>query len=519
MLKTITLSTGLTLAFAAALPAQQACENLTKLALPHTTVTSAAVVAGTAAIPSHCDVKATARPTSDSEINFELWLPASAWNGKYQQVGNGGWAGNIPLVSFAEPLKRGFAVAGTDDGHTAPGAAWAIGHPEKLIDFGYRAVHETALQSRAIVQAFYGREATRSYFVGCSDGGREALMEAQRFADDFDGIVAGAPAYNWSHLFAGFLWNERALLDDPKATIPATKLPAIQKAVLGQCDSLDGVKDGVIEDPRACHFDPTVLACKGADSDDCLTAPQAVALAKIYAGPKNPRTGVQIVEGFPPGVEGEPGTWSNWIIPTANRTPAQFVFANTYFGQAVYEDPKWDFRTSNFDEDIRYGDEKAGAVLNSNNPDLRSFRARGGKLIQYHGWGDAAIPATSSIAYYEKVRDFMSKFPDGRSSSSAQPLDNFYRLFMVPGMGHCGGGNGPNTFGNRPGVPADPDHDVVAALEQWVEQGVAPKQLIGTGKVSGDPSATLTRPLCSYPQTAHYNGMGDTNQAANFTCK
>jgi len=516
MLKTLVLACSL--AFAATLSAEQPCESLMKLALPHTAVTSAAVVAATAEIPSHCDVKATARPTSDSEINFEVWLPSSDWNGKYQQVGNGGWAGNIPLVSFAEPLKRGFAVAGTDDGHTAPGAVWAIGHPEKLVDFGYRAVHETALQSRAIVQAFYGRAPTRSYFVGCSDGGREALMEAQRFADDFDGIVAGAPAYNWSHLFAGFLWNERALLDDPKATIPATKLPAIQKAVLGHCDALDGVKDGLIEDPRACHFDPKVVACKGADSDECLTAPQIAALAKIYAGPRNPRTGAQIVEGFPPGVEGEPGTWSTWIIPTAARTPAQFVFANTYFGQAVYEDAKWDFRTSNFDEDVRYGDEKAGVILNSNNPDLRSFRARGGKLIQYHGWGDAAIPATSSIQYYEKVKDFMSKYSDGRSSS-AQPVDNFYRLFMVPGMGHCGGGNGPNTFGNRPGAPIDADHDVVAALEQWVEKGVAPKQLIGTGKASGDSSKMLTRPLCSYPQTAHYNGTGDTNQAANFTCK
>jgi len=252
----------LTLAFAATLAAQQPCDNLTKLVLPHTTVTSAVIVAGTAEIPAHCDVKATARPTSDSEIKFEVWLPPSDWNGKYQQVGNGGWAGNIPVGSLVEPLKRGFAVAGTDDGHPAgPDASWAIGHPEKLIDFGYRAVHETALQSRAIVQAFYGRAPGRSYFVGCSDGGREALMEAQRFADDFDGIVAGAPAYNWSHLFAGFLWNERALLDDPKATIPAAKLPAIQRAVLGQCDAIDGVKDGVLEDPRACHFDTKVLLC------------------------------------------------------------------------------------------------------------------------------------------------------------------------------------------------------------------------------------------------------------------
>ncbi len=518
MMKIRAVAAGLAFVFAATLSAQQLCENLTKLVLPHTTIISAAVVASAGSIPTHCDVKATARPTSDSEINFEVWLPPSDWNGKYQQVGNGGWAGNIPIPAMAEPLKRGYAVAGTDDGHTAPGAIWAIGHPEKLVDFGYRAVHETALQARAIVQAFYGREPTRGYFVGCSDGGREALMEAQRFADDFDGIIAGAPANDWSHLLAAALWNERALLDDPKGTIPAAKLPAIQKEVLAQCDALDGVRDGVIEDPRMCHFRPEVLTCKGPDSDECLTGPQVIALAKIYAGPRNPRTGAQIFPGFPPGVEAEQGSWSTWIIPTANRTPAQFFFANTYFGQAVYENPKWDFRTANFYEDVRYGDEKAGAVLNSNSPDLRSFRGRGGKLIQYHGWGDAAIPPASSIQYYERVKDFMSKFPDARSNS-AQPLDGFYRLFMVPGMGHCGGGNGPNTFGNSPGAPIDPDHDVVAALEQWVEKGVAPKQLIGTGRVSGDSSTTLTRPLCAYPQTAHYNGTGDTNQAANFTCK
>src|SRR5580700_2395510 len=518
MLKINTLSASLVFAIAARLFAQQPCEGLTKLNLPHTTVTSAASVAATPTIPAHCDVKATARPTSDSEINFELWLPPTGWNGKYQQVGNGGWAGSIPAASFAEPLKRGFAVAGTDDGHRGGGAAWAIGHPEKMVDFGYRAVHETAIQSHLILQAFYGTDSVRSYFVGCSDGGREALMEAQRFADDFDGIVAGAPANNWSHLFTGFLWNERALLDDPSGTIPVSKLPTIQKAVLAECDALDGVKDGVIEDPRACHFNPVVLTCKGADADDCLTEPQVVALTKIYSGAKNPRTGAQILPGWSPGVEGEPNGWSLWMIPTADRTPAQFSFANTYYGQDVYEDPKWDFRTLNFDEDVRYGDEKVGAVINSNSPDLRSFRARGGKLIQYHGWGDAAIAPNGSIEYYERVKLFMSRYPDPRTDSS-KPVEDFYRLFMVPGMGHCAGGNGPNVFGNRPGAPVDADHDVVVALEQWVEKGVAPKQLIGTGKAAGDPSKTLTRPLCVYPQTAHYNGTGDTNQAASFTCK
>jgi hypothetical protein len=512
MMKPIVLAA----AFAATLAAQRPCDSLTTLTLPHTTITAAAVVAATATVPAHCDVKATTRPSSDSEIKFELWLPPSGWNGKYQQVGNGGWAGNIPVASFAEPLKRGFAVAGTDDGHSAPGAVWSIGHPEKLVDFGYRAVHETALQSRAIVQAFYGKDATRSYFVGCSDGGREALMEAQRFADDFDGIIAGAPANNWSHTVTGHVWDERAILDDPKGAISSVKLPAIQKAALAQCDAIDGLKDGLIEDPRSCHFDPAVLTCKGAETNECLTAPQVAALRKIYAGPKNSRTSAEIFPGFSPGSEGEPGTWAAWIIPAGDRAPAQFGFANTYYGQAVYEDPKWDFRTLNFDEDVAYGDEKVGSVLNSTSPDLRAFRDRGGKLIQYHGWGDPAIPALASIQYYDKVSAFMGKFPDERNAS--RNAHDFYRLFMVPGMGHCGGGNGPNTFGNRPGAPADADHDIVAALDRWVEQGTAPERIIGTGKSVLDPSKPLTRPLCPYPSAVHYNGTGDPNDAASFTC-
>jgi hypothetical protein len=246
---------------AGSLAAQQTCESLASLKLPHTSITSAVAVAATAAIPAHCAVEATTRPTSDSEIKFELRLPASGWNGKYEQAGNGGWAGNIPVNALAEPLRRGFAVAATDDGHTGGNAEWAIGHPEKLADFGYRAVHETRLQSLAIVQAFYGRQTTRNYFVGCSDGGREALMEAQRFADDFDGIIAGAPANYWTHLMSEGVWDTHALLDDPAAAIPPGKLPAIQKAALEQCGSLDGVKDGLIEDPRACHFDPGTIAC------------------------------------------------------------------------------------------------------------------------------------------------------------------------------------------------------------------------------------------------------------------
>jgi feruloyl esterase len=465
-------------------------------------------------------VKGVIRPTSDSEIKFALWLPPTGWNGKYRQEGNGGWAGAINYASLIDPLRRGYAVAGTDDGHEGNGlsASWAIGHPEKLIDFGYRAVHETSVQAKALVRAFYGREAERSYFDGCSDGGREALMEAQRYPDDFNGILAGAPANNWSRLFTGFVWNEHALLKTPVSAIPPSKLPVIQRAVVAACDSIDGVKDGLIEDPRACRFDPAALLCKASDGANCLTAPQVEALKKIYSGPRNSRTNETIFTGLPPGTEAIPGGWSTWVAPEKVAGAIQFAFGNSYYGAAVFEDPNWDFRTMDFDRDVRIADLKTGAILNATSADLRSFRAAGGKLIQYHGWGDAAIPAPSSIEYYESVRTFLSKYPDARTQGS-RPTEDFYRLFLVPGMAHCGGGIGPNRFGNGPSVSRiDPESDAFSALERWVERGIAPDQIIGTGTVADDPSKTLTRPLCPYPNVARYRGSGDINDAASFAC-
>jgi feruloyl esterase len=459
-----------------------------------------------AILPAHCEVKGTIRPSKDSEIKFALWLPATAWNGKYRQEGNGGWAGTIPYRSMIDPLTRGYATAATDDGHEGGlDANWAVGHPERLIDFGYRAVHETSVQAKAIVRAFYGRDPSLSYFAGCSDGGREALMEAQRYPEDFNGILAGAPASNWSHLFTGFIWNERAALDNPGGSIPPAKLPALQNAVLAACDDQDGLKDGLLSDPRSCRFDPAVLLCKATEDSSCLTAAQVDTVKKIYSGAKNPQTGEQIFHGWPYGAEAAPGNWSAWMTPANPAGAIQFMFGNTYYGQVVFEDPKWDFRGFDFDRDVRFGDAKVGAVLNATSPDLRSFRAEGGKLLQYHGWGDAAISALSSIDYYDTVQTFLSTFPDARSAAGRSTSD-FYRLFMIPGMGHCGGGLGPDNF------------DAFTPLETWVEKGIAPTQLIGAGTVVGDPSRKMTRPICAYPSVARFNGTGDVNDAASFVC-
>jgi tannase/feruloyl esterase len=512
--------------FPVPLLAQTSCDELSKLALSNASVTSATLVpagpfkapavpgqpAASFDLPAHCRVAGVAKPTSDSEIKFEVWLPAEGWNGKLEQVGNGGFAGTIPLFAMATPLMRGYATAGTDDGHSGgQDVSWAIGHPEKVIDFGYRAVHETSLQAKAIAHAFYGKDPARSYFVGCSDGGREALMEAQRYPADFGGIIAGAPANYWTTLQFRGLWDERALNDDPASAVPPKKLPILQNAALAACDMLDGVKDGLIENPRMCHFDPAVTQCKGDDSVDCLTAPQVAAVRKVYAPLTNPRTGELIAPGFSPGAEAEPANWQTWIT---GGGPAPFTvgsfFANAFFSYMVFENPKLDIRTVNFDSDVKKTNDKLAHILNSTDPNLHAFRERGGKLIQYAGWGDAAIPPEGSVDYFESVQ------------AAVGDTTKFYRLFMVPGMSHCGGGMGANVFGNLGAVPnATADNDVVFALDRWVETGKAPDQIIAARFVNNSPAkgVEMTRPLCPYPQQATYRGTGDIHDASNFVCK
>jgi feruloyl esterase len=462
-------------------------------------------------LPAFCRVVADISPTADSSIKVEVWMPAVGWNGKYQGQGNGGFAGVIAYPALGAAIKRGYAAAGTDTGHTGGDAAWALGHPEKVIDFGYRGIHEMSLKAKAIINAFYGNNLEHSYFASCSDGGREALMEAQRFPEDYDGILAGAPANFWTHLLIGGVWVNQAAALDQASYIPSSKLPAISAAVLAACDAQDGVVDGILNDPRQCHFDPATLLCKEADSNSCLTAPQVAALKRIYSGPID-SAGHRIFPGYMPGGEEGGGGWTPWITGQARGRNLMFFFGTQFFSNMVYEQAAWDIKTFNIDQATQLADAKTARALNATDPNLRPFSSRGGKLIMYHGWSDAAIPAPNSIDYYNSVAAALGQ-PD---------TDTFLRLFMVPGMQHCGGGPGPNAFGqdaNSP--PSDPEHNIYSALEQWVEKGVAPSQIVATKYVDESNPAKgvrMTRPLCAYPQVAKYKGTGDTNDAANFVC-
>ena len=475
------------------------CESLASLKLPDTTVTSAQTVAaspftppqGNAAavpnLPSFCRVTATLTPSSDSAIQIEVWLPSTGWNGNFQAVDNGGWGGSVNYAEMGTALARGYATSSTDTGHTGGRASFAMGHPEKLIDFGFRSVHEMTLKAKAIIAAFYETAPKHSFFAGCSSGGRQGLMEAQRFPEDYDGIVVGAPTNNWTNMMFGRMWVAHATLTDPASHIPASKYPVIHSAVLNACDTLDGVKDGVLEDPTRCHFDPQVLQCKDADEPSCLTKQQVEAARKIYTPAKNPRTGQEI---FPAMERGSELVWA-----TLAGGPAPIRLAEDYFRFVVFEDPQWDFKTLNFDSDLTKAQTRDGGTLTAASPDLKPFFSRGGKLIHYHGWTDQQVMPRNSINYYNSV---------ARAVGGIAKAADSYRLFMAPGMNHCGGGDGPNTF------------DALAALEQWVERGKAPDSIIASHSTDG--KVDRTRPLCPYPQVAKYKGAGSTDNAANFAC-
>ena len=487
------------------------CGALKQLSLPDTIITLAEqVTSGDLSgpgidkplhdLPPFCRVTGILHPTTDSQIRFEVWLPEKDWNQRILGVGNGGFAGSIGYQELGGNLRRGFATSGSDAGHQAEGedASWAFGHPEKITDFGWRAVHLTAERAKDVVKAYYGKTASKAYFDSCSDGGREALMEAQRFPDDYDGILAGAPANAWSRMLTSGVSTAQSTIGDPRGYISSMKLPAIQKAALAACDASDGVKDGFVNDPEKCHFAPAVLLCKGADSLDCLTQPQVSSLKAYYAG-------TSLFPGF---AMGDEESWGSWIVGQGPGSGSGLQYVQNYFRYMVTEDPKWNTLTADVSASLQQATQKTAAALDSTNPDLSRFRARGGKLIMYHGWNDPAISPWNSIAYYQGVQKAMGE----------QETAGFLQLYMVPGMEHCAGGPGPAAFGQL-GISTSGGlkYGAFDALVDWVEKDVPSGTIIGT-KYSADQKVLLTRPLCPYPQLAKYKGTGDTNDAANFEC-
>jgi feruloyl esterase len=474
------------------------CKDLTSVAMPNTSIMSAQVVDAGAfmppgnqakggspytGLPAFCRVQATLTPSSDSDIKIEVWLPLANWNNKLQSVGNGGWAGVISYSALADAVRRGYAAASTDTGHVGGSGKFALGHQEKLIDFGWRSEHEMTVKAKAIAQAFYGNGPRLSYWNGCSTGGRQGLKEAQMFPGEYDGIIAGAPA----NRTAISLWIAFAVLKDQESYIPAEKYPVIHQAALAACDAQDGLKDGLITDPTRCHFDPGVLLCKNGDGPSCLTAPQVAAAKKIYSPGRNSRTGQELFPSLVPGSE------LGWGIQAKGPEPSQNIYDQ--YRYVVYKDPNWDWRTFDFDKGIAKGEERDNTVMNATDPNLKAFFAHDGKLLLYHGWGDPNVSPLNTIKYYNSVADTLG---------GASKVNNNIRLFMEPGMGHCGGGEGPNVF------------DKVSTLEQWVEQKKAPDSIIASHSTAGD--VDRTRPLCPYPQIAKYKGSGSIDDAGNFAC-
>jgi hypothetical protein len=482
------------------------CEQLSGLKLPHTEITVAQTVAAGAftppagagaggpgappaaysRLPAFCRVGGTIRPTPDSDIRFEVWMPAANWNGKFVGVGNGVWAGSITYASMIDPLSMGYATAATDDGHQGNplDGSFAKDHPEKLVDFGHRAPHEMTVAAKAAINAFYGKKENRSLFVSCSTGGRQGLMEAYRYPTDYDGISSMAPANPMVGLMVSSLWTGYAALKDDASRVPPPKFGIVHKAAVEACDAGDGVKDGIISAPQRCRFDPSVLQCKGAEAADCLTTAQVAAVRAIYQGPRNPRTSKPIYPGFEPGSEA--------MFPLQTMGPQPFGVAFTYFRDLVFKDPKWDFRSFDYDKDVTRAVQAGGDALDVAPKGLDKYFAGGRKLLLSHGWADGLIPPMSTVNFYNELTAQLG----AKKAADA-------RLFMIPGMGHCAGGDGPFLF------------DAISTIDKWVETGRAPERIV----VSNPPNAPArTRPLCPFPQEAVHTGNGSTDDEKNFQC-
>ncbi len=495
MLSTLALT--LSTAAFGVFPQQAPCQDLASLGLPATTITDAEIVAAGPYVtqgrggpqegpmlPAHCRIAAELAPSPDSHIEMELWMPAgNDWNGKFLAVGNGGWAGSISFAAMAGGLAEGYAVASNDTGHEGGTGSFALGHPEKLVDFAYRAMHEMAVQSKSLIEAYYSQPANLSYYQGCSTGGRQGVMAAQRYPEDFDAIVAGAPANPHTYLHAGDMRRDLYVLSDEANLVPREKLAMVQESVINACDALDGVTDGLLLDPRMCSFDVSSLTCTGAETDACLTPAQAGTIRFSYTDALR-SNGDLIFPGFVMGGE------QSWVHTNISEPPSLIIDTFRYVGR---EDPDWDWREFDLDEDLALAMEKGG-YINALSRDLSEFRDRGGKLILYHGWNDQLIQPENTVNYYTEVLDTMG-----------QDQDDWMRLFMVPAMNHCRGGYGPNQI------------DWLSNLERWRESDEAPDSVMAS-RVRGN-TIDMTRPVCAYPEVATYTGVGSTNDAANFSCE
>jgi feruloyl esterase len=485
---------------------RKTCEALAQFKSKEIVQLKAVAIQAEGARPAHCSVTGLLSP----EIAFEVSLPA-AWNGRFYMIGNGGHAGEAlddagRVAQRNEAVRLGFAFAQTNTGHDArkePGATFVLSNPQKAIDYAYRAVHLTATTAKEITKDYYGKAVSRAYWNSCSNGGRQGLIEAQRFAEDFDGIIANSPWVDQTGFTIGAMWNQKALSAAP---VTPAKLAMVADKVTAKCDAIDGLKDGLIDDPRKCDFDPRrdVPACRaGADGADCLTSPQAEAIAKVYSGPVS--NGKPFFPGYMPGSEavvtglfGGGGSGSGWlnviVSPQADRKPADFNLAENTMRYLVPTPPKpqYDYETFDFDRDIHLVDAWS-KLADAKNPDLSKFRKRGGKLLMTYGWADPILQPMMGVSYYEQA-----------VARNGTDTPDFFRLFVAPGMGHCGGGIGPDR------------HDSVTAMIDWVEKGKAPDSMVASRVVNNQ--VVRTRPLCAYPKVARYAGQGSIDDAASFRC-
>lgn len=458
---------------------------------------------GLPAAAAFCRVQAVMTPVPGSSIKVEVWLPErAAWNGKLMGAGNGGFGANlgIPALLMRGAVARGYASVGSDMGHFGKSdvdGSWALNAPEKIKDYGWRANHMAAQAAKQVIAAYYPAPLSASYFHGCSDGGRQALMEAQRFPDDYDAIIAGAPAIPWTRMASAFASNAQALRQ-PGAGLGLTQLKLLQTASLAKCDKLDGVADGVIENPRKCGFDPAELQCKPGATGECLTPAQVASARHLYRGPKGP-DGKSFYPGFAPGAEAESGTWGMWLTAADSQ---HAKFSGEFFRYFVHNDADWPASRFNLASDYPLAKAKLGKELDIESADLKAFFRRGGKLLMYHGWQDAAIPPENTIGFVGRV---LAADPQARDR---------IRLFMAPGMSHCLAGPGPNVF------------DALGTLDSWHKGGPAPERIVATkfdndmfGYLGFPAKALRTRPLCAWPKVARWDGKGSTDDAASFTCE